>query len=337
MSLTKNRGIWMGVAIIGVVLVHSGFNIPIFNYIREFGYGGVDIFMFCSGIGCYFSLNKNSDSAKFIKRRFLRLMPTYLVFLIPWLILNILLYHNMNFAQVIGNIFCFGWLFGFNNQFSWYVDAIWVLYLITPILFSVVSKNFNLKKLIGIIIIMLTVSVAFFNSELLLFFSRIPIYFIGMYFGYIAVNKGDLEKRTKVILIGLMVTGFIILSLCIVFCYSIMFNYGLFWYPFIFITPGLCILISMISDNILSKLPANFVNRGLSFIGKYTFEIYLLHVVVFEITKKLIEQSYIPNSNLIWFISCLAIIPVTIILVMLTRLIKFVFNFSKNKLVKCHI
>lgn len=337
MSLTKKRNIWMGIAIIGVVLVHSGFNIPIFNYIREFGYGGVDIFMFCSGIGCYFSLSKNSDSAKFIKRRFFRLMPTYLVFIIPWLIINILLYHNISFPQIIGNIFCFGWLFGFNNQFSWYVDAIWVLYLITPILFSAISKNFNLKKLIGIIIFMLTVSVAFFNSELLLFFSRIPIYFIGMYFGYTALNKGSLDNKTKIILISLMVLGFIILSLCMTFCYSIMFNYGLFWYPFIFITPGLCVLISMISDNILNKLPANFANRGLAFIGKYTFEVYLLHVVVFEITKKLIAQNCIPNSNLIWLISCLAIIPAVIILVLLTRFIKFVFIFLKYKLVNNYI
>lgn len=238
MSLTKNRNIWMGIAIIGVVIVHSGFNIPIFNYIKEFGYGGVDIFMFCSGIGCYFSLTKNADSVQFIKRRFFRLMPTYLVFIIPWIIVKALLNNNISVASIIGNIFCFGWLFGFKNQFSWYVDAIWLLYLVTPILFAVISKNFNLKKLFVTTVFMLLISIAFFNSELLLFFSRIPIYFIGMYFGYIAEKKRALEKKTKIMLLVLMAIGFMILSLCMIFCYSVMFNYGLFWYPFIFITPG---------------------------------------------------------------------------------------------------
>ena len=55
------RSVWMGVAIIFIVFFHSEmtFDNIIVETIREFGYGGVDIFQFVSGIGCYYSLQKD--------------------------------------------------------------------------------------------------------------------------------------------------------------------------------------------------------------------------------------------------------------------------------------
>ena len=67
----KYRSIWMGFAILWVVFYHI--NIPINNtpifFLKTFGYGGVDIFIFASGIGCYYSYLRDRSPLDFIKRR----------------------------------------------------------------------------------------------------------------------------------------------------------------------------------------------------------------------------------------------------------------------------
>ena len=69
-EILKFRSLWMGIAILMVVYFHSYFFITFFkdinsnNFVsvlkelKTFSYGGTDIFLFASGIGCWFSLNK---------------------------------------------------------------------------------------------------------------------------------------------------------------------------------------------------------------------------------------------------------------------------------------
>lgn len=54
-------------------------------WFESFGYGGVDIFLFASAIGGYFSLEKDPDTLKFLSRRAKRLVSVYMYFIIPWL------------------------------------------------------------------------------------------------------------------------------------------------------------------------------------------------------------------------------------------------------------
>ena len=50
------RSVWMILAMLWIILFHSelSFEFEVFKYIKTIGYGGVDIFLFASGIGCYF-------------------------------------------------------------------------------------------------------------------------------------------------------------------------------------------------------------------------------------------------------------------------------------------
>ena len=58
-KISKNRSAVMGTAILLIMLYHSKVVLPtVFPYyivaaILEFGYGGVDIFLFLSGFGIY--------------------------------------------------------------------------------------------------------------------------------------------------------------------------------------------------------------------------------------------------------------------------------------------
>ena len=60
----------MGIAILMVIYFHSGFssNIEILKTIRTFCYCGVDIFLFASGIGNYFSYFKACYFAGLFRR-----------------------------------------------------------------------------------------------------------------------------------------------------------------------------------------------------------------------------------------------------------------------------
>ena len=85
--LFKFRNMWIGIAMLWILFFHSGFWVASdsLRFLKNVGYGGVDICLFASGIGCYFSLEKDPDSLRFLKRRLKRLGPTYFCFIIPWL------------------------------------------------------------------------------------------------------------------------------------------------------------------------------------------------------------------------------------------------------------
>ncbi len=59
-QMTSKRGIWMALGILWVVFFHTTlfFEYQFMNDIKLFGYGGVDILLFASGMGCFYSYKK---------------------------------------------------------------------------------------------------------------------------------------------------------------------------------------------------------------------------------------------------------------------------------------
>ena len=88
-DIIKYRSVWMGAAIIWVVFFHIPeiLDVTWLAFVKKLGYGGVDLCLFASGVGCFYSLQKDPDPGRFIVRRFWRLAPVYLLFMafwIPW-------------------------------------------------------------------------------------------------------------------------------------------------------------------------------------------------------------------------------------------------------------
>ena len=91
-DLSTYRTQMMGIATLMIIICHSCASkviMPSFlAYLFRFGNIGVDIFLFLSGIGLYYSLSKNNLSSKedytsFYKRRFYRIYIPYLIVFIP--------------------------------------------------------------------------------------------------------------------------------------------------------------------------------------------------------------------------------------------------------------
>lgn len=320
-EITKFRDVWMGLAIVWIVFFHSGLKIPLVQFVKASGYGGVDIFIFASGIGCFCSLSHNSDCLDFMIRRAKKLLPTYYVFMFFWIIYKRISI-GITFQRILANLFCDGWFLQLGHQFNWYIDGIWLLYLLAPYLFLIVKNDNNIKKHIIIGGILMLFSVTFWKTHLLMLISRIPLFYLGMHFGNKALKNEAIGKKDKNLMITAMITGMIGLLISFLFFEEYLDSYGLLWYPFILIIPGLCFIISYIISGILAVWPKSKLIAIFKLLGKHTFEVYLVHIFLFDAFDKLVGDGRIKENNAIWFLIIIMIIPVSMLLTFMTGMVK---------------
>ena len=177
-----------------------------------------------------------------------------------------------------------------------------------------------------IILLLILFSISFWNSNVLIItITRLPIFFLGMCFA----NEANKEKRQDKKLSKLEILTMILLTIIgtvLLFYFKgnyrkIMWKYGLYWYPFILITPGILITISWISMIIEKSKTGKILINILRELGKYTFEIYLVHALVFKIVKEYISMGIIKGTNKEWIIAILISALGCVILKLLTILI----------------
>ncbi len=322
-KLIQKRNVWMALAILWVVFHHLIINFEMPSILVTFkssGYGGVDIFLFASGIGCFYSLNKNSNAYEFLQRRFKRIMPTYLIFIVAWLIYKILI-KSMSIPAIIGNLFCIEYFSNRNGMaFNWYICALWVFYLLAPYLFGLINRISNNIKLFVIGFLLLLISVPFWNyHNMIIVVTRLPIFFIGMCVARLSTEKEKLTKMNVTVVLAAMLVGIVLIYIFNKFFETYLWNLGLYWYPFILIVPGLCLIISVLANFIEKFSVGKFVVSCLNKLGKYTLEIYFVHIFVFEILNKLKDRFNI--SSLMYFVfSLLSIVLGVFILNRVTKL-----------------
>lgn len=77
-QISDNRSYLMGIAMVSIMLFHQdwiyGWN-PIFAFFHFYGNWGVDVFLFVSGFGLYYSLKNDHRVIPFYKRRIIRILP----------------------------------------------------------------------------------------------------------------------------------------------------------------------------------------------------------------------------------------------------------------------
>lgn len=329
-QLTKYRAVWMALAILWVVFYHSDlkFENKIISDVKLIGYGGVDIFVFASGMGCYFSLLKNEEVFLFIKRRIQKIIPLYWMVLIPWLVFK-LSTSEITLPQIVGNFFCVQSFSATGNDFNWYISAMWLYYLLIPLFFSII-KNFTGKlSYLYFFIFTILISLSFINSfNFIIIFTRLPLLFLGMCLGKCIHKNITLTKTHYLIIFFSSVIGLIFLELFIHYHESKLWLYGLWWYPFILITPGLCMFISFICYWCDKNNFGHFLINGFEYIGKHTFEIYLIHILFFEIFRYYANIGRIWNCNRNWIL--------LIIVTLLGSSLLAFFNTLIKKLISVH-
>ena len=278
-----HRSSWMGVAILWVAFFHCGLSVDVepVKFLKSIGYGGVDIFIFASGLGCRYSLTKNPDAISFFERRARRILPTWWTFLIIcWLLLEPQGF-DPPWQAFIGDALLIEGFADWHYTFNWYLSAMLMTYLLAPYLSSLAARSSTLKSFLLIELLMFAITIPFWKHEHLMFMSRLPIFYFGITVAALAQRGAIIDRRAAIGLFIATTVGVIALVSCSkMFPPSFLNDFGLWWYPFILIAPGLCLGLSWI----LSRAPSS-IDRALSTVGALSFEIYLVHILLARIIQ----------------------------------------------------
>lgn len=291
--LSKHRNAIMGVAILWIMLfhLHVSFDFIPLQAIKKIGYGGVDMFLFLSGFGLYFACSKdNFNKRQYYKNRFKRILPEF------WLVLIVVYVMQMDFScRSFYSLICRAstlglWVWGKIPYSLWYISCILMFYAIYP-------NYYSLFKKYGIIVpwlcigggILLILSYAlfcifFFNKEniggnVIFAYARIPIFFLGSIFGWLAKNNVKIAIKSTHKIIALVIAFIFFISLLGVIKFyprNILRVCSLYYIPFIIIAPILCIVLAIYFDKVYR------IDKIFAYIGSLSFELYLCHAYIFK-------------------------------------------------------
>lgn len=248
-KISEFRTELMGIAILWVLWFHTQmkFESDLIHLLKMLGYGGVDIFFLVSGLGIYRSLEKDEDTLSFYKRRILKIFPAYLPVLIVWMILQIVKEMPENpLGFFIGNVTGLALWARNAPHFNWYIQSLILFYGIAPIIKKILDR-YEKKGLWFSLAVYFVIAPAFLCNNILMAVSRLPIFVIGMYFGKCITAENKTLKQ-EIALYGIAMVGVCMVALCILKFPLLLSDYGMWWYPFILIIPGLCMLLVRILE-----------------------------------------------------------------------------------------
>ncbi len=331
-DLFRHRNVWMGFAIIWIIFYHSELVVEnrLLWMVKNVGYCGVDLFFFASGVGCFYSYLKTPDPWTFLKKRIRRIIPTYWVFLT---VLYLFEYFagTLRPQYIISNYLCIEFFkdVELDTAFNWYMGAIWIMYLLVPFFFHAIKQNG--KKSLWLIPVLLLISVGFWHSDqLILLGTRIPVFFLGMYYGWLGRNDAMLTKKHLLYHFLAFITGFIILvpMRLLITDNTIMWGCGFLFYPFLLMTPFMCIALSLFSE-MKNRVTAPLITL-MEKAGAYSFELYLVHHFVFEAGFILLKPFSFYKTTVYWLLLYLCVIPVSFLLRKLTGAVMYAISSGRN-------
>lgn len=337
----------MGLAILWIILFHINPDIPILKILWVCGYGGVDIFLFLSAYGLYFSMKKQSKKwtsgiLQFYERRAVRILPAY--------------YLALLFFFVTGG--CWDWkalaekvcMVGYFvpalqwDFFLWYVPALLLLYILFPFIYRyldvIKKKRFWVIGILIISVVNVLITKDVFENDynrfsILLLIPRIPIFILGAVWADVegaVIEKVKFGNERKIVVV---LIAFMIVAYCFaVFIRLVIPEYVarlsmLMFLPFVLVVPGFIVLLSAV----YSYLPKQ-IKTFLLFCGTYSFELYLLHQDLLLQVSDFV-QNYGGMVNWAIIVTVILCFPLAKILHVVTD--KMISNFNRiqnNRLAK---
>ena len=329
--LSKYRGELFGFSIISIIIFHYFEDLNAVGvsgaaklltkaYIWLIGSIGVEIFIFLSGFGLYYSLRKQFNIPRYIYNRIERTIIPYILYGgIFWILIDLVISGGGIKKFLLDYSLISFWKDG--NKHLWFVAFIIAMYIVFPYIYKLFVKQKNKAKkrntillmcivyLLGLGVILKMFPDFFENTEIAL--TRVPVFILGIYYGEKSYERETFSKMDKV----LIVSGLLLR------CVSIFDGTGntpIYWR----IRMGIYSMLVMWGVVIfLEILSCNSLNRILRSVGKYSYELYLTSVTARIIMKELGYKT----SQLLVYVLC-----VVIALIMSYLLVKVERWFNKN-------
>lgn len=308
--ISTYRDALMGLAILWIVLFHAEVTFPAWcrplMWLKETGYGGVDIFLFLSGMGLYYSLQKNPSLSRFYRNRAVRILPTYWIVVLGAALMELVLLHR---RTPILELFYMASTVGFwlnAAKFDWYIPSLVVLYAVFPFFYSWFAKSRN-KVLVWVAWAAFgwAISLLLINSRwdyLLIFTTRIPVFFLGAVLAYRILSNKASAKTQNVIVYGIALFGLVALGAAFkMYSPDQRWHNGSWWYAFLPLTPGLCYGAAFLIDKAAKGKTGKKIIDVLAWCGRYSLEIYLVHTLVFGLHKETARYFSFDQSGITAF------------------------------------
>lgn len=276
--VSRNRTFIMGIAMILVVLYHQNFeNEGVFwDIFHLYGYWGADLFLFISGMGIAYSLEKNTTRKYYINRCW-RLLPACLITGII----------SLAFIRLRGSMdtLQFPIWFYLTSMTNWYITAIIVYYVVAPFLFALTKKSGYLFLVLTIILTLLYLYKVYqflipyyytYRWYVEATVSHLPVFVFGMYIGI---------KDVKSIFIFSFVSAMALFAAVIVTVFVDEINGFIgVGYKYLLVMGAMPFLILLINWG--RRFCPDRFRKGIEWIGGLTLEIYLLHGFAFEMAER---------------------------------------------------
>lgn len=300
-NISRYRGELMGMAMIFIILFHVSLpQSDMFFGLRRMGNIGVDMFFFLSGIGLWFSWTKNPSCKHFFKRRYLRIYPTWLVMASLYYIPRFRGGDIMAWIDLIGDI-TINWDFWLHDELTfWYIPATMMLYLFAPAYMELIRKH-PIYRWLPVVMIMWCILVQYVTpihdifGHIEIFWSRVPIFFIGINMGEMVRRKDKLDGASIWMIVILFVAT---LTSSIFLEQNLHGRFPLYVERMLYIP--LTITTILLLNRIFRRTPKWF-NNAFKFVGALSLECYLIHIHF--------VLNYIPREWTYWatFLMCTAI------------------------------
>ncbi len=271
--LSSQRSGLFGLSILWIMLFHSTLTLPgePLRLVKTMGYAGVDVFLLLSGLGLYYSMERDSVPLRFYQKRALRVLLPYLLAALVYEGSRCLL-GLQGLGASLRNL-TFVSLFRDGDLSNWFVAFILLCYLAYPFLYRVVKSKYRwlwaLLLVAGSLalsrLMFLTARPLFFRIYGLLF--RIPVFLVGCFLAPLVKEGRPLKAFPTLVVCGLG-TG---LSLAV-------WTITEPWYLRLLPLLPLSLFLSLGVATLLAWIPKDgWIQRLLGALGGITLEIYLIH------------------------------------------------------------
>lgn len=265
--LTRYRFHIFGLALIWIFFRHTSyynqFTYGLLNPLVQIGDCGVDVFLFLSGFGLYFSYSKTCNIKEFYVKRFFRLLPSVIILILSFAVIEVVLNINGGFKEIISLSY---WFFAIYSK-NWFIGAILLFYIAYPFIYSFLVKNSKITligsfivAIIGILIIdLFEIKIL---KQLVVYFARIPVFVFGSVF---AKNIHFFNHKYPIVF-------YVFLTLPLLYVLPKSFQRLLYC----FVTLGVVTYLPY-----MFKVLPLWINTYLKMIGKASLEFYLIHIYLF--------------------------------------------------------
>lgn len=304
--VSKYRNAIMGIAALWILAFHawvpitpvpSSENFNIFGFLERYlkiiGYCGVDIFLLLSGFGLTFAIKKGS-LLRFYYRRLRRII-------LPFMVVSAFLWRVFGWStlEFIKHISGYNFYFEKADGIMWFVPSIVTLYLLFPLYYKLFCKAANkivftaVATFVWFIISLLLQNIM--RTDLYGFTNRIPVFLIGILFGYITLNRKDIVFKawTYILLVIILAIGLYLSYLTTLQNVYLILPVGNCFLPNLLIAISLPFLIAKILDLAERHLSlfGKMLTAVIGFFGTFTLESYCVQEWFVRIIPDLLNDG----------------------------------------------